>query len=86
MHMVAAGNPNLHVTCHNRMQGYELFGFTRDGGATVYREWAPAAQSAQLIGDFNGWQGTPLERDDFGVWSVRLPDGAGCSRSKQGAR
>ena len=57
-------------------QGYELFGFTRDGGATVYREWAPAAQGAQLIGDFNGWQGTPLERDDFGVWSVRLPDGA----------
>jgi len=57
-------------------QGYELFGFTRDGGAAVYREWAPAAQGAQLIGDFNGWQGTPLERDDFGVWSVRLPDGA----------
>ena len=45
----------------------------------MYREWAPAAQSAQLIGDFNGWQGTPLERDDFGVWSVRLPDGASMS-------
>ena len=57
------------------MQGYELFGFTRDGNATVYREWCPAAQSAQLIGDFDGWQGTPLQRDDFGVWSVRLPDG-----------
>ncbi len=41
----------------------------------MYREWAPAAQSAQLIGDFNGWQGTPLDRDDFGVWSMRLPDG-----------
>ena len=57
------------------MQGYELYGFTRDGDATVYREWAPAAQSAQLIGDFNGWEGTPLQRDEFGVWSVRLPDG-----------
>ena len=58
-----------------RPEGYELFGFTRDNGAIVYREWAPAAQSARLIGDFNGWQGTPLDRDDFGVWSVRLPDG-----------
>ena len=63
-------------------QGYELFGFTRDGGATVYREWAPAAQSAQLIGDFNGWQGTPLDRDDFGVWSVRLPDGEALNKNE----
>ena len=60
-------------------QGYELYGFTRDGDATVYREWAPAAQSAQLIGDFNGWEGTPLKRDEFGVWSVRLSDG-GCEK------
>lgn len=44
-------------------------------GATVYREWAPGAAEAQLIGDFNGWQGTPMERDDFGTWTLRLPDG-----------
>ena len=48
----------------------------------MYREWAPAAQSAQLIGDFNGWQGTPLDRDDFGVWSVRLPDGEGLGENE----
>lgn len=45
-------------------------------GATVYREWAPGAAEAQLIGDFNGWQGTAMERDDFGTWTLRLPDGA----------
>ena len=74
--------PPPYAHCHPEnpanpcVQGYELFGFTRDGNAIVFREWAPAAQSAQLIGDFNGWHGTPLERDGFGVWSARLPDGA----------
>ena len=58
------------------LQGYERLGFTREGGATVYREWAPAATAAQLIGDFNGWEGAPMQRDASGVWSVTLPDGA----------
>ena len=58
------------------MQGYERFGFTRERSATVYREWAPAATAAQLIGDFNGWAGAPMQRDASGVWSVTLPDGA----------
>lgn len=58
-------------------QGYQKFGINRAGGVTTYREWAPAAQAAWLIGDFNEWEGTPLEKDDFGVWSVELPDGPG---------
>ena len=31
--------------------------------------------AVELIGDFNGWQpgSTPLERNQFGVWSVTLP-------------
>ena len=37
----------------------------------MYREWAPGAAEAQLIGDFNGWEGQPMERDDFGTWSIR---------------
>jgi hypothetical protein len=45
-------------------------------GQQVYREWAPGAAEAQIIGDFNGWQGQPMERDDFGTWSIRLPAGA----------
>ena len=56
--------------------GYQTLGFRREGGRTVYREWAPGAAAAQLIGDFNGWGGTAMERDEFGVWSVTLPDGA----------
>ena len=45
-------------------------------------EWAPGANSACLIGDFNAWKvdATPLSRDAFGVWSAFLPDAAadGC--------
>lgn len=55
-------------------QGYDVFGIHRHNGVTVFRDWAPAAQAAWLIGDFNGWEGTPLEKDEFGVWSVSLPD------------
>lgn len=36
-------------------QGYEYFGFNRVEGGIIYREWAPAAAGASLIGDFNGW-------------------------------
>ena len=57
------------------VQGYERLGFKREGDAIVYREWCPAAHSAQLIGDFNGWGGTHMEKDAFGVWKLVLPDG-----------
>ena len=56
------------------MQGYKKFGIVHRNGKTTYREWAPAATAAWLIGDFNNWEGTELEKDDFGVWSVTLPD------------
>eukprot|EP00891_Asterochloris_glomerata_P000493 jgi/Astpho2/493/fgenesh1_pm.00011_%23_33_t len=56
-------------------QGYKHFGFHRGDGGTTFKEWAPGAQAAQLIGDFNGWTGTWLERDAFGAWSCHLPDG-----------
>ncbi|KAG9003353.1 alpha-1,4-glucan branching enzyme [Tulasnella sp. JGI-2019a] len=57
-------------------KGYEKLGFTvaKDGSIT-YREWAPNAKEANLIGDFNGWDRSshPMERDQFGVWSITLP-------------
>lgn len=57
-------------------QGYLKFGFNREQDCIVYREWAPAAQEAQLIGEFNGWDGSKhrMERNEFGVWSIKLPD------------
>ncbi|KAL5557734.1 hypothetical protein UlMin_033945 [Ulmus minor] len=57
-------------------RGYSKFGFNREDGGVVYREWAPAAQDAQLIGDFNGWDGSnhKMEKNQFGVWSIKIPD------------
>ncbi len=61
-------------------QGHHYFGLNRgdqDGRSGVwYREWAPAAQYLALIGDFNGWDrgANPLTRDEWGVWSLFLPD------------
>ncbi|XP_056177126.1 1,4-alpha-glucan-branching enzyme 1, chloroplastic/amyloplastic-like isoform X2 [Syzygium oleosum] len=57
-------------------KGYLSFGFNREDGDIVYHEWAPAAQEAQLIGDFNGWDGSDhnMEKNQFGVWTIRVPD------------
>lgn len=60
-------------------QGYLKYGFSREPDGIVYREWAPAAQEAQLIGDFNGWDGSNhrMERNEFGVWKIKIPDSGG---------
>ncbi|XP_010935254.1 1,4-alpha-glucan-branching enzyme, chloroplastic/amyloplastic [Elaeis guineensis] len=60
-------------------QGYLKFGFNREQDGIVYREWAPAAEEAQLIGDFNGWDGSNhrMERNEFGVWTIKIPDADG---------
>ncbi|KAF2810637.1 glycoside hydrolase [Mytilinidion resinicola] len=57
-------------------KGFEKFGFNvRDNGDVVYREWAPNALRAYLIGDFNNWNrdATPMAKDNFGVWEVTIP-------------
>lgn len=53
-------------------------GFVIERDAIVYREWAPGAANAQLIGDFNGWDGNAgqMTRDKFGTWEIRIPHGA----------
>ncbi|XP_054797957.1 1,4-alpha-glucan-branching enzyme 1, chloroplastic/amyloplastic-like isoform X2 [Prosopis cineraria] len=55
-------------------KGYLKFGFNREDDGIVYREWAPAAQEAQLIGDFNEWDGSNhrMEKNQFGVWSIKI--------------
>lgn len=72
----------------NFAKGYEKYGFTREEDCIVYREWAPAAAAAQLIGDFNNWNGSKhtMKRDEFGVWSIRLADEGGVSVIPHGSR
>ncbi|EXJ61015.1 1,4-alpha-glucan-branching enzyme [Cladophialophora yegresii CBS 114405] len=57
-------------------RGYEKFGFTFDSnGGIYYQEWAPNAEQAFLIGEFNDWnrESHPLQRNEYGVWSIHLP-------------
>ena len=46
-------------------QGYLKYGFNREENKIVYQEWAPTAKEAQLIGDFNAWNGLghQMEKD-----------------------
>src|SRR5579872_7323027 len=61
-------------------QGHHYFGLNRGefhGKPGVwYREWAPGALQLRLIGDFNNWDrwASPMVRDQYGVWSLFLPD------------
>ncbi|HUO06893.1 MAG TPA: alpha-amylase family glycosyl hydrolase [Phycisphaerae bacterium] len=72
--------------------GHKYFGLNRgekDGKRGIwYREWAPGAKSLRLVGDFNGWDrgANFLQRDEWGVWSVFLPDAEYESRLVHGSR
>lgn len=57
-------------------RGYEKFGFTRSAQGITYREWAPGAHSAALVGDFNSWDPNAdrMSKDDLGVWEIFLPN------------
>lgn len=48
-----------------------LLGAHRTGNGYVFRVWAPNARAVFLVGDFNDWQGLPMEKDDAsGIWQV----------------
>ncbi|KAJ9504339.1 alpha-1,4-glucan branching enzyme [Exophiala xenobiotica] len=57
-------------------RGYEKMGFTfGPNGDITYREWAPNAEQAYLIGEFNNWnrESHPMKKNSFGVWELHLP-------------
>jgi 1,4-alpha-glucan branching enzyme len=71
---------------------HEYYGLNRgehDGRSGVwYREWAPSAHALYLTGDFNEWDRTshPLQREEYGVWSIFLPDAEYADRLVHGSR
>ncbi|HEX3356509.1 MAG TPA: alpha-amylase family glycosyl hydrolase [Tepidisphaeraceae bacterium] len=73
-------------------QGHHMFGFTRgtENGkpGVFYREWAPAAHSLRLIGDFNHWDrgANMMARDQYGVWNIFLSDEQWGDRLTHGSR
>ena len=73
-------------------QGHRYFGFNcgvNAGKAGVwYREWAPAAHSLSLIGDFNDWHrdANTMSVDEYGIWHLFLPDKDYTERLTHGSR
>ncbi|XP_039057127.1 1,4-alpha-glucan-branching enzyme 1, chloroplastic/amyloplastic-like [Hibiscus syriacus] len=59
-------------------RGYEKLGFICSETGITYREWAPGARSAALIGDFNNWNPNAdiMSQNEFGVWEIFLPNNA----------
>lgn len=71
----------LPTPCVAAERGYKFFGLNRgekDGVQGIwYREWAPACQALCLVGEFNDWEPKDnhwAERNDFGVFTLFLPD------------
>lgn len=58
-------------------RAYEYFGAhphkKRGKDGYVFRVWAPHAQSVALAGDWNEWQGQPMEQKEHGVWELFVP-------------
>ena len=59
--------------------GYKELGLRYDNKRKgwSYREWAPAAHSLALVGDFNNWDRSthPLAKGDDGIWEIFIADG-----------
>ncbi|KAK3315192.1 glycoside hydrolase family 13 protein [Apodospora peruviana] len=57
-------------------KGADIFGLhMKDDKSIVYREWAPNAVQASLIGDFNDWkrESHPMKKGEFGVFAITIP-------------
>ncbi|KAJ4857459.1 alpha amylase, catalytic domain-containing protein [Trichoderma breve] len=57
-------------------KGTDIFGFNVDEkNNVIYREWAPNAEQAYLVGDFNGWNFTshPMKKNAYGVFEIIVP-------------
>ena len=55
--------------------GHLYYGFHRTKDGWIYREWAPAADSLSLIGDFNRWDplNHELKKMQNGDWEIEIP-------------
>lgn len=53
---------------------YRFLGAHVTVSGTVFRTFAPAAEAVSVIGEFNGWQETPMERIyDGNFWQCEIP-------------
>lgn len=54
--------------------GYKYFGFQQESKHWTFREWAPNAKRAWLVGDFNNWGNNfELKQAYGGTWEISIP-------------
>ncbi|KAG0758859.1 hypothetical protein G6F16_000510 [Rhizopus arrhizus] len=56
-------------------RGYEYYGFNvLQDNSVMYREWAPNAVTASLVGDFNNWDVNAhvMTRNQYGVFEIMI--------------
>lgn len=55
---------------------YEFFGaHLQKGGGVTFRLYAPGATGAEMIGECNNWQGTPMQQDgQSGIYTCTVQD------------
>lgn len=53
--------------------GYKYFGFQQESKHWTFREWAPNAKRAWLVGDFNNWENNfELKQAYGGTWEISI--------------
>ena len=54
---------------------HEHWGLQVEEQFWVHREWLPSAQAVSFVGEFNDWDGQryPLQKQESGMWEVRIP-------------
>ena len=67
----SSGSLEDYATAHKELGIH----FCIDSQTWTVKEWAPAAQSVALVGDFNGWNGEnhPLVKNNNGIWEAQFP-------------
>ncbi len=77
---LVAGTKDLHLFHEGTLyQGYQFFGAHLVDGPEAgvqFTVWAPNAQSVEIVGDFNEWNGENHSMDllgDSGVWQLHIP-------------
>lgn len=54
--------------------GYKYFGFQQESKHWTFREWAPNAKRAWLVGDFNNWENNFELKQAYGAtWEISIP-------------
>ena len=54
--------------------GYKYFDFQQESKHWTFREWAPNAKRAWLVGDFNNWENNfELKQAYGGTWEISIP-------------